>query len=238
MQNRRRNAKIPCIESLLMTDDSLPAALARHQIALTDDQTARVEQYCRLLWDWNQKLNLTRHTDFERIVARDLVDCLELSQLLQPHENVLDIGTGGGVPGLVLALLRDDLRLTLTESVGKKAVALESIVREMGLDIEVLAARAEHRLGELRFDTLTSRAVGPLWKILKWLEPHWDSIGRLLTVKGPRWVDERGEARHRGYLKGLELRRAAHYPMVGTSSESVILQISGKNRSPTPPTTR
>ncbi len=69
-----------------------------------------------------------------------------------------------------------------------------------------------------------------MWKMLKWFEPHWAAIGRLLLIKGPKWTEERGEARHRGQLRQLELRRVASYPMVGTSSESVVLQIWHKGR--------
>ena len=63
-------------------------------------------------------------------------------------------------------------------------------------------------------------------KSCKWFEPYWASIGRLLLIKGPKWVDERAEARERGLLKQLELRRAAVYPLEGTHAESVILQLA------------
>ena len=62
-------------------------------------QIARLEAYCRLLWDWNSKLNLTRHTDFEKFVTRDLTDSLVFARFLGQGETVLDVGTGGGVPG-------------------------------------------------------------------------------------------------------------------------------------------
>ena len=63
------------------------------------DQVAQIDRYCALLWDWNSKLNLTRHTDFDTFVSRDVVDSLELAKLLSANEEVLDVGSGGGVPG-------------------------------------------------------------------------------------------------------------------------------------------
>ncbi len=159
-----------------------------------------------------------------------MTDCLQLSQLLAAGESVLDVGSGGGVPGVVLAVIRADLQISLSESVGKKAAALEEIVRQLELAAPVYPRRAEHMLADSAFDVLVARAVGPLWKVLKWVEPHWDRIGRLLVVKGPRWVEERGEARHRGYLRTLQLRRAVEYPMPGTGSRSVILKIWPKAR--------
>jgi 16S rRNA (guanine527-N7)-methyltransferase len=113
----------------------------------------------------------------------------------------------------------------LCESVGKKAAVLEQIVRGLELPTPLFACRAEDLLGDFRYDALIARAVGPLWKMLKWFDPHWLYIGRLLAIKGPKWPDERGEARHRGYMGKLNLRVAASYPLAGTESESVILKI-------------
>lgn len=210
----------PDIES-----DSLADALARYGIELPADQIGLLEQYCHLLWQWNEKLNLTRHTDYDRFVSRDVVDTLQLSALLHEGEEVLDMGTGGGVPGVILAIVRPDLRVSLCESVAKKARAVDDIVQQLGLPISFFASRAEEVLDDLRFDATVARAVGPLWKMLKWLEPHWLSAGRLLAIKGPKWTEERKEARHRGLLAKLELRNAASYAMPGTESEGVILKI-------------
>ncbi len=90
-------------------------------------------------------------------------------------------------------------------------------------------ARAENLLEKQKFDTLVIRAVAPLAKLLRWFKPHWAHIGRLLVIKGPSWVEERGEARHLGLFKDLQLRKAAAYPLAGTNSESVILEIKPKS---------
>ncbi|HRX79235.1 MAG: 16S rRNA (guanine(527)-N(7))-methyltransferase RsmG [Planctomycetaceae bacterium] len=216
-----------------MTDletDSLHDALQRHSIELPSEQVEQLDRYCKLVWDWNTKLNLTRHTDYEKFVSRDLVDTLELSKLLAEGEEVLDVGSGGGVPGIPLAILRPDLQLALCESMGKKAAVLEEMISGLGLTTPIYNCRAEFLMGDFRFDAVTARAVGPLWKMLKWFEPHWLYIGRLLAIKGPKWPEERGDARHRGYMGKLNLRAAASYPLAGTNSESVILKIWPKSR--------
>jgi len=132
----------------------------------------------------------------------------------------------------VLGILRPDLQLTLCESVGKKATVLQSMIEALELPLPVHGCRAEHLLEDFRFETITARAVGPLWKMLKWFQPHWASIDRLLPIKGPRWVDERGEARHRGLLNNLELRCAASYETPGSGAKSFILQIWHRGRAP------
>ena len=104
-----------------------------------------------MLWEWNDKLNLTRHTDYEKFVARDLVDSLAFSRFLEKGEKVMDVGSGGGVPGVVLAILRDDLEVTLSESVGKKARALADIVARLGLTAPVHHGRAEELLARRHY---------------------------------------------------------------------------------------
>jgi 16S rRNA (guanine527-N7)-methyltransferase len=205
--------------------DTLAAALARHQIELPPKQAKLVEKYARALWEWNEKINLTRHTDFEKFVSRDLVDTIALARLLHAEEEVLDVGTGGGVPGLLLAILRPDLTVHLCDSVQKKAKVVQEIARDLHLNVTVFSTRAEVQLQETRYDAVVSRAVGPLDKILTWFRPYWAYIGRLLLIKGPKWTAEHNEAKRLGLMKKLELRVASEHPLPGTESKSVILKI-------------
>ncbi len=210
-----------------MIDGELATAIDGFQThfacEISDDQTQQIQNYCHALWQWNEKINLTRHTTFEKFVGRDLLDSFQLANLLADGEEILDVGSGSGVPGILLAILRSDLEVSLSESTTKKAKVLGDIVRQLGLPITVYSERAELVLEDFRFHSLTSRAVGPLWKHLKWFEPHWASFDRLLMIKGPAWVAERGEARHRGLMAGHELRRLATYTTPETGAESVIL---------------
>jgi 16S rRNA (guanine527-N7)-methyltransferase len=209
---------------------ALGAQLARFGISLEPDQVALLDRYRAALWRWNEQLNLTRHTTLEKFVGRDVVDSWELAKQIPAGRRVLDVGAGGGVPGLVIAVCRPDLRMTVCESTQKKARVLHSIVDELQLPVETYGCRAEELLQLRTFDVLLARAVAPLAKLLFWLAPHWEAFDELLLVKGRTWVEERGEARHRGLLRGLEIRRAAVYDMPAVSDEgaagqSVILRI-------------
>jgi 16S rRNA (guanine527-N7)-methyltransferase len=205
--------------------DTLAAALARHGITLEAEQIEQLDRYARQLWDWNSRINLTRHTDYERFVSRDLRDVQALADLLETGEHVLDMGSGGGVPGIPLAIVRPDITVALCDSVAKKARVVGEIVIALGLEIPVHNLRAEQVVEEHDVDTIVARAVGPLEKILRWVGPHWDRFNRLLLIKGPSWTEERQAARERGLLRGLELRRKVSYPLAGTESEGVVLEV-------------
>lgn len=174
-------------------DPEFSAALESHSIELDESVALRLEAYVRSLWSWNEQLNLTRHTTWELFVGRDLRDCLNLAPLLKPGEEVLDLGSGNGIPGIPLAILRDDIEVALAESVAKRANALNEIIAELQLPLPVYGARGEDLLEDFRFTTIVSRAVGSIAKFCRWVSPHWSNVDRLLLIKGPKWVEERGK---------------------------------------------
>ena len=204
---------------------SLAEALDAHNIELPEDQIEQLEAYCRALWEMNTKLNLTRHTTWDKFVARDLVDSQWLERYLDSGERVLDLGTGGGVPGIVLAILRPDLEVSLCDSVAKKARAVKEIVDQFGLPVTVHHAPVQAVLAENEFDTIVCRAVAPIPKLLFWLQPHWEAFNQLLLIKGPNWTAERDEAQQRKQLNFVRIQQIASYPLAGTESESVVLQV-------------
>jgi len=219
------------------TSESPPAAtleeaLAKYQIALVPQQVHLLDRYCALRWEWNQRMNMTRHNTYDQFVSRDVIDSLSFARCLQPDEVILDVGTGSGVPGVVLSILRPDLRVFLSETVAKRACAVADIISHLGLNIPILIGRAEKYLeaGGWQFHSLVVRAVAPLLDLLRWFTPHWETFDRMLILKGPRWVEERAQARHHGMMHGLALRIIDRYTIPGTGAESVLLQVCPEDR--------
>ena len=212
---------------------AIAAACGRLGLDVNPDALPRLAAYAASLWSWNERLNLTRHTTPDSFAARDVADSLALVPHLAAGERILDVGTGGGVPGAILAIVRPDLRVELCDSVAKKARAVAEIVKEAGLRVPVHAAAAQELVaargrGPNRFDTLVVRAVAPLDKLLRWFEPLSASYGRMLVIKGPRWEHEKAEARHKGLAKKVSIRRIASWPLPGSDNESVLLEIKAR----------
>ena len=143
-------------------------------------------------------------------------------------ERLLDVGSGSGVPGVILKIVRPDLSVTLLDKTAKKARAMEAIVADLGLDIGVAADRVQEHLAEREYDTLVIRAVARLSELLRWLGPHWKAFNRVLLIKGPAWVDERGKARHVGLMHELELRRLEEFQTPRVEATTVVLEIFRK----------
>jgi 16S rRNA (guanine527-N7)-methyltransferase len=209
-------------------DESLQTALKKYSLEIESPQAEMLERYCQLLWDWNEKINLTRHTDFDMFVRRDLLDTIHLAGHLAEGQEVLDLGTGGGVPGIVLAILRPDLSVSLCDGVAKKANAVKTIVGDLGLPVAVYPLRVQSILEDLRFHTIVTRATGSISQLMNWLSNSWTQFDQLLAIKGPRWVQERADARHRGLLANVDLRCLETYPMPETESVSTILSFTRK----------
>ena len=209
---------------------AIGAACARLGIEVPAESLPRLAAYAASRGSWNERLHLTRPTDVDAFVSRDVGDAVAIAPHLAAGERVLDVGTGGGVPGVILAILRPDLRVELCDSVAKKARAVAEIVKATGLAVPVHAGAAQQLVaarqrGADRFDTLVVRAVAPLGKLLGWFEPLADAYGRLLVVKGPRWEEEKASARLEGRGKKVTVRRIASWQTVGRDHDSVLLEI-------------
>ena len=153
---------------------------------LAPDQTLRLHRHLDLLLEHNRRLNLTAVRDRDLAEVRHTADALQLLPFLPEAGEVLDLGSGGGVPGVPLAIVRPDLRFTLLDSVAKKADALRRMVEELALaNVEVVAARAEAEPAlRDRYAVVVARAVAPLAKLWAWSRPLLVPGGVLLALKG------------------------------------------------------
>ncbi len=120
-----------------------------------------------------------------RLWERHLLNCAALAELIPDGASVCDIGSGAGLPGIVLAIRRPDLQVTLVEPLLRRTTFLDEAVHQLGLGaVEVVRGRAESLHGSRQFDVVTSRAVAPLGRLLEWSMPLVSPDGVLLAMKG------------------------------------------------------
>lgn len=125
-----------------------------------------------------------------RIWTRHVLNCAVLSEMLPVGAGVVDIGSGAGLPGLVLALARPDLDVVLVESLQRRVAWLEEVGDDLGVPVTVRRARAEDLAGDVVGQVVTARAVAPLDRLLQWGLPLVEAGGQLLAIKGRGASDE------------------------------------------------
>jgi 16S rRNA (guanine527-N7)-methyltransferase len=171
----------------------------RAGVALSPDQTASLSSYLDLLLAANQRMNLTRITERADAEILHVADALTvLAHLPAGEHRLADVGTGGGVPGIVLAIARPDVKVTLVEATRKKADFLRAAAIELKLaNVTVEARRAEEfarSAGRQSFDVVVARAVALLSILVEWLLPLTKVEGFALAMKGPKGVEELKQA--------------------------------------------
>ncbi|HMO56056.1 MAG TPA: 16S rRNA (guanine(527)-N(7))-methyltransferase RsmG [Roseiflexaceae bacterium] len=170
--------------------DTLHTVAARWGFELSQAQLEQFTHYAHLLTTANQQLNLTRITDPHAMIVRHFLDSLVCARYWGAvPQRLADIGSGAGFPGIPLKILHPTLKLTLVESIGKKAAFLRNTAAALGLhDVTVLDERAE-AIGQLiahreQYDVVTARAVAELRVLVEYCLPLCRIGGRMLAPKG------------------------------------------------------
>jgi 16S rRNA (guanine527-N7)-methyltransferase len=207
----------------MLEDDlvELERELEPYSIQVDDAAHDRILTFSKELLAWNDRLNLLSRADAPNVIKKHVAASIGVFLVVQPSpwDLWIDVGTGAGFPGLVLKILRPDLNMTLLDSARKRCLFLENTLRllEIGripvlpLRVETLIARAEN-LGT--YTILSSRAVAALGETMTGFGPLVAPGGRIVTFKGPQWLEELASARSRGILQetGFDLEAATRIP--------------------------
>ncbi len=165
---------------------------------LTDDQHRQFDQLDALYREWNQRINVISRKDIDQLYEHHVLHSLAIAKVIQfkPDSYLLDLGTGGGFPGIPLAILFPEVRFLLIDGTGKKIQVVRAVAAAIGLhNVEARHQRAEALKGR-SFDFVLSRAVAPLPKLAEWSFPlisnkHINAIPNgLIALKGGTIEDE------------------------------------------------
>jgi 16S rRNA (guanine527-N7)-methyltransferase len=149
-----------------------------------------VRRYANLLATVGVERGLIGPREIPRIWSRHILNCAVVAPALRTHASVCDLGSGAGLPGVVLALARPDLHITLLEPMLRRATFLSEVVAELDIAVEVVRARAETARGSMRVNYVTARAVAPLDRLVSWALPLCLPGGELVALKGASAAEE------------------------------------------------
>lgn len=206
-------------------------------VSLTPEQAEKMVRYHEMLVAANKQMNLTRvPDDMSEAADRNYLDSLNAVKHLQGVRNLIDVGTGAGLPGIPIAIACPHIRVTLLDALQKRVGFLQSVIDALGLNAEAVHGRAEDaaKLPEFRdaFDAATARAVAEMNVLSEWLLPFVKPDGRMLALKGPNAEEELERAENA--LKQLNAEKVAVHPapVPGRDWDHKIVEI--KKTAPTP----
>ena len=173
----------------------ISAAEVAFGLAISSRQHGLLVQYVRHLWSWSDRVRLISRNDRDRIWERHILDAVSLVNRVPDDCHFIDLGSGAGLPGIPVAILRPDLEVVLLEPARMKALFLAEMVSVLDLDhARAIRSRAESIATDSsmcgKFQFATARAVAPLPKLWQWINPLLAREGLLVAMKGPGSLSE------------------------------------------------
>ncbi len=200
-----------------------------YNVEITEDLGNKLQIYAENLRDWNDKINLTAILDDEGIAVKHFLDCLLVGKFadFKNGQKIIDVGTGAGFPGLVLAAAYPGIQVTLLDSTGKKLKAVEDIAHKMGVtNVTIVHMRAEDagKKPEYRqqYDFVTARAVAELRVLLEYTLPFVKVGGSFLSLKGASAVNEIDAAGNSLKTLGGKIQEVFEFSLPGGDKRAII----------------
>lgn len=212
---------------------------AEFGVEITDKIKERLNLYGNLLLEWNEKINLTAITEPRNVLYKHFYDCILFFKNVDVPKNakIADVGTGAGFPGMVLKIVRDDLQVTLIDSLNKRLVFLNDVIEKLGLTgikTEHLRAEEAGKSKKFResFDIATARAVANMPVLLEYCTPLVKKNGLFVAMKGPSAREELSLCDNALKVLGMETPQIICETLTGEEQRMFVIS---KKISQTPP---
>lgn len=222
-----------------MNSNYILERLKINEIPCEPEVSEKLEIYFQLLMEWNAKMDLVAEAPEEELLDRHFIDSLTVlkTDLLSGVSSLIDVGTGAGFPGMVIALACPDIQVTLLDSQQKRLNFLQAVGEKTeAKNIALIHARAEEgaRKPELRekFDIAAARAVAPLNVLCEYLLPYVKIGGKTLCWKGPSLKEELDAGRKAAFLLGGKLQDPIETTIAGRDWQHLILPLNKISKTP------
>ena len=187
-------------------------------IVFTEEQLQKFYEYMNLLIEWNEKINLTAIVEPKEIILKHFIDSLTIIKYIDQNKTVIDIGTGAGFPGIPIKILRDDLKITLLDSLNKRINFLNEVIVKLGLEnINAVHARieeyAKNKQYREKYDVATSRAVANLTTLSEYMLPMVKIKGMAICMKGSEINEEISKSKNSIKLLGGEISKIEEFTL-------------------------
>lgn len=204
--------------------------LNKIQLNVNDEVLNKFWVYMTNLLEWNEKINLTAITDEDDMILKHFIDSLTILEYIPEKSNVIDVGTGAGFPGIPLKIVREDINMTLMDSLNKRITFLNEIINKLGLKkinaihsrAEELAKIAEHRE---KYDIAVSRAVANLSTLSEYMLPFVKVGGKCICMKGSNIEEELKTAKNAIKELGGEIEKVINFKLPDSDNERNIIII-------------
>jgi 16S rRNA (guanine527-N7)-methyltransferase len=202
----------------------LGEGIAAMRLDVTPAQQDKLMDYLALMFKWNAVYNLTSLRDPMQMVTHHLLDSLAAVPAFATAHNVLDVGSGGGLPGIVLAIVRPDMKVSMIDTVHKKTAFLTQVKAQLSLaNVTVYTARVEQLEVSAKFDVITSRAFADLSDFVNWSSHLLADGGRYIALKGVAPKDEQERLPADWKVAGVE---PLHVPKLDAERHLVFIERS------------
>lgn len=211
--------------------------MKRIDIDITDKQVEKFFSYMNLLIEWNQKINLTTIIEPKEIIIKHFVDCGTILKYLKDGENIIDIGTGAGFPGIPVKILNENLNVTLVDSLNKRINFLSEVCNALNLEnVQLIHSRAEDlaKNNDYRekFDKSVSRAVANLSTLSEYDIPFIKKGGKMIAMKGFEIDEELNNAEKAINILGGKIKEINKFTLIDTDNKRSIVVIDKVKNTP------
>ena len=185
-------------------------------------------KYMNLLIEWNEKINLTAIVEPKEIILKHFIDSLTINKYIEKASSIVDVGTGAGFPGIPLLIYRDDIKVTLVDSLNKRLIFLQEVINQLDLkNLKVVHSRVEdfgkNKNYREKFDIATARAVANLAVLSEYIVPLVKIGGKCICMKGSTIEDEIKQSENAFKILGTKKKFIEKFELPNSDMERNII---------------